>query len=292
MTRQWRRQRWLSAAWHPLQLHHAPHCHPHSTNTHRRRLCRLAPRLPPMQPPWSPLPTRPWCPRITAYHVVTRRRCRCPVRRCLRFRRRSCVPATWRTHRRCPGETPPRKWVSNTPLLKWHTPITIESKRLGQFNLQKLYCYKYSNKLTVHQRFFSYQNRCIPQGHAGIPNLTCHPNEGIARTAYQWGTSCPDFSGNRRPSTRLACHRAYSVAGGVRNQRCPRIRTSRTGRLDVTRCHLTLHTTLGAETPESAWVQTCHAFFFRFLYITLKITSDVNDMRPFHSTLHLLIHIF
>jgi len=133
--------------------------------------------------------------------------------------------------------------------------------------------------------FFSYQNRCIPRGHAGIPNLTCRPNEGIARTAYQWVTSCPDFSGNRRPSTRLACRRACSVAGEVHNQRCPRTRTTQTGRLGVTRCRRTQRTTPGAETPESAWVQRAMHFFSR--RIPLKGIQPFQYFLPFDSFLHL-----
>lgn len=131
MTRPWRRRWWSSAAWRPLPLRHAPHCHPHSINTRHRRPCHPAlcpPTMPLTPPPSPPLPTHPWCLPSTACHAVTRLRCRCPARQCLRCHRRSCVPATWRTHRPCPEETPPRKWVSNTPLLRWPSSVSIELK--------------------------------------------------------------------------------------------------------------------------------------------------------------------
>lgn len=92
-TRPWRRRPWSSAVWRPLPRHRAPR-RPH---TSRHRLPFPQPSPPP--PPFLP---------STACRAVTHRRCRRPAHRCPPCRRPS---VTWHTHRRCPEETPPRKWV-------------------------------------------------------------------------------------------------------------------------------------------------------------------------------------
>lgn len=97
MTRPWHRRPWWSAAWH-LRPRHRAHRHPRIIR-HRR------------PSPW-PSP-RPLPPQLSiACRAVTRHRCRRPTHRCPPCRH-SCPPATWRTHRPCPEETPPPKWVQH-----------------------------------------------------------------------------------------------------------------------------------------------------------------------------------
>lgn len=96
-TRPWRRPPWSSAVWRPRPRHRGPR---------RQRTSRRRPSFP--RP--SRRPPRP--PPSTACPVVTRRRCRRPALRCPPCRHR-CPPATWRILRRCPGGTPPRKWVKD-----------------------------------------------------------------------------------------------------------------------------------------------------------------------------------
>lgn len=120
--------------------------------------------------------------------------------------------------------------------------------------------------------------RSIRREPAAIPSHTRRPSGGTARTGSRWPTNWQDCNGNRRLSTRAACRPACSV-GGARSPHCPRTKTSRIARRDVTRCHPTRHTTPGAGTPGSAWVPY-HVALGRAACATFKFPRGRNSTGP------------